>query len=271
MADEELQADSQDEELVLDDVVEQDDDTPEEQPEVEEEPEFAIELEGDEPEEEATPLVRDLRQQLRAAQKEVSEFRKATQPKIEVGKKPDLWDDCDGDVDKYDAAVDAWNERKRQAEEQEREADRAVEVRNQQYQRQFVNYRAKAAQLPVKDFEEAEKAVIGALPELLQSAVVAYADDPAKVVYALAKHPAKLAALSQESDPIKFVLAMRDMERSLKVVNKRRPPSPEAETVQQGSAQLSGGDKVLERLEKEAARTGDRSKLVAHKAAKRAA
>lgn len=273
MADEELQIDDQEDELILDDEVDSappaDEDSPAE-PEAGEE-EFAIELEGDEPEEEGTPLVRDLRQQLRSAQKELSEHRRASQPKIEVGKKPDLWEDCDGDPDKFEAELTAWNDRKRKAEEQDREAERAVEVRNQDYQRRFVNYRAKAAQLPVKDFEDAEKAVIAALPELLQSAVVSYADDPAKVVYALAKHPARLAALAQEADPIKFVLAMKDLERNLKVVNRKRPPSPEAETVQQGSAQLSGGDKQEKKLEAEAARSGDRSKLIAYRAAKRAA
>lgn len=277
MADQDQQDDTQDEELLLTDEdqvegdpPENDDDAPPANDDTADD-EFSIELEGEEPPEEETSLVRQLREELRAAQKERAELRKAVAPKIEVGKKPDLWDDCEGDVEQYDAEVAKWNERKRQAEDQERETERAAEVKNQEYQRQFVNYRAKAAQLPVKDFDDAEKQVVSALPELLQSAVVAYADDPAKVVYALAKHPAKLAALAQEPDPIKFVLAMRDLERNLKVVNRKRPPNPEAETVQSGTAHLSGGDKELQRLEKEAERTGNRSKLVAYKASKRAA
>lgn len=233
--------------------------------------EFAIEIDGDEPEAE-TPLIKQLRAEVRAAQKELAEHRKVNAPKVEVGKEPDLWDDCEGDPEKYKKELLAFEERKRKRAEQDRDEQQTVEVKNQEFQRRYVTYRAKAAALPVKDFDDAEKAVTSSLPELLQSAIVAYAEDPAKVVYALAKHPAKLAALSQEPDPVKFVLAMRDLERSLKVVNKRKPPAPEAETIQSGSAQnAQSGDKLAEKLLAEAQRTGDMTKYRAHMKAKRAA
>lgn len=222
--------------------------------------EFAIEIEGEEPGEEETPLIRQLRDQVRDTQRELAQYRKVNTPKIEVGPEPDLWDDCEGDPEKYKKALLDWTDRKAQAEKAEQEAAKAVEVRNQEYQRRFTTYRAQVAQLPVQDFEVAEKAVISALPEDVQSAIVRYAKSPAKVVYALGKHPAKLNALAQMGDLGDVIVTITDLERNLKVVNKKKPPAPEAETVQSGSALPINNDKVAEKLLAEAQRTGDMTK-----------
>jgi hypothetical protein len=82
---------------------------------------------------------------------------------------------------------------------------------------------------------------------------------------ALGKHPGKLAELAAIEDPIKFAAAVAKLEGTLKVQKRTRAPEPE--TIERGNASVrqGGADQQLEKLEKEAARTGDRSKVIAYK------
>jgi hypothetical protein len=240
-----------------------------EAPEAEAQDEFAIELEGEEPVEE-TPLIRQLRAEVRDAKRELAERRKADAPQVVVGERPTL-EACDYDEDKFATKLEQWHERKAQAAENERKAEQAAQVRNQEFERAVSTYRSKAAALPVKDFQQAEEAVRGALPELLQSAIIQYADDPAKVVYALYKHPQKIAQLADEPDPIKAIKAVWNMERNIKVATRKPPPPPMAANIQRGSAPVAANDydKQLEALEKKAERTGNRTEVIAFKRAHR--
>lgn len=226
--------------------------------------ELSIEIEGEDPVEE-TPLIKQLRDRTRDLARENAELKKATAPKpIEVGPKPTL-ESCDYDDERFENELDAWKETTRQAEEQRAQQQQAEQTRNQQFERAVTTYRTQAAQLGVKDFEEAEATIKTTLPELLQSAIVTYAKEPAKVVYALAKHPAKLAQLAAEPDPVRFILAINELERNLKVVNKRRPPTPDAESIQRGSASLSAStDKEAEKLYNAGVKSGDMSAYFKH-------
>jgi len=230
-------------------------------------PEFAIELEGEEQAEEPD-LVKHLRGEIRERDKKLALIEKAKIPEIVVGERPKL-EDFDWDDEKHAEAVEAWVERKHQAANRDQEAERIAAAQREESQKLFTAYQAKAAKLPVKDFDQAQETVIAALPELMQAAILKYAGDPAKVVYALAKYPAKLQALSQATDPIVFIKSIWEMERNIKVTTRRAPPPPEGETIQRGSASLSTtSDKQEAALEKEAERTGDRSKLIAYRARK---
>ena len=91
------------------------------------------------------------------------------------------------------------------------------------------------------------------------------AKNPALVVYALGKNPAKAKELASISDPVKFAFAVANLEAQLKVTP--RKPKPEPERVLSGSSRAISGtvDSQLERLREEAARTGDMSKVMAYK------
>ena len=265
-------ADEPEDELLLDTPIDEQDAEPAETDEI------SIEIDGDEPVED-TPLIKQLRQRERDLARENAELKRGAAPKTppDPGKKPDLWEDCEGDPERYDREYDAWKDRKRAVEDFGRRQSEAQDARNHAFERTVATYRGKAAQLGVPDFANVETVVNSALPELLRNAVLQYADDPAKVVYALGKHPARLNALIAEGDPeaggdpIKFIIGIRDLERNLKVVNRRKPPEPEAETIQRGSAPLSGGmtqasyDKKLVELEKKASSTGQRNEILAFK------
>lgn len=227
-------------------------------------------------EEEKDPrLVNKLRKLLREQERKVREYEsklKATAP-VEpppptLGAKPTL-EGLDYDAEKYETAIAAWFERKRAADEHAAKQKQAEETQRQAWQARLDGYAKAKASLRVRDYEEAEHAVTEALDVTQQGIIVSGADNPALVTYALGKDSAKLAELKAITDPVKFAFAVSKLETQLKVTP--RKPASAPETVVRSNTRVSGAtDSVLERLEEEADRTGDRSRVVAYKAKLRA-
>lgn len=221
--------------------------------------EFSLELEG-EIQEEEPPLVKKLRDEIRERDKKLAAIRGIEAQAVELGPEPefdDFWEAGDPAA-AYKAALLEWTERKRKADEAAAEQARRQQLKEAEDQQRIINYRAKAAALPVKDFDVAEQAVVSRLPEITQAALLAYTDDPAKMVYALAKHPQMLEKIASEPDPIRQIIMAREMEGKLKVTTRKKPPAPEAETIQRGGAPVApSSDKEEARLYKEAEKSGD--------------
>lgn len=214
----------------------------------------------------------DLLRKLRAANRELAKEvatlkRSAPQPKpvvIEVGEKPTL-ESCEFDDEKFVTETEAWIERKRQAAEAEAQAAKGAQARQAELDRDLARFQAAKTALGVRDFEEAKDVVVSVLSQDHLSAIVQASEDSAKVIYALGKHPAKLEALKAITNPVKFIAAVAKLEGTLKVTKTSRK-APELDTPVRGSAPLSASkDKHLEKLEAEAARTGDRSKIAAYR------
>ena len=191
-----------------------------------------------------------------------------TKPVV-IGNKPKL-EDHDYDADKYEEALANWFERKRQADEVN--ARQEAEVMNQQkaWQAKLDGYGKAKAELRVKDFEDAEELAQQVFSITQQGVLLQGADNPALVVYALGKNPAKAKELAEIKDPVKFAFAVAKLEKDLKVTNRRQAPAPER--IVTGTGRSSGAvDSTLERLREEAARTGNMTKVIAYKAQKRTA
>lgn len=233
------------------------------------EDEFSIEIDGEEAQEEP-PLVKQLRNEIREAHRELSSYRKAQQPQIVVGEKPTL-EGCDWDEDKFEAELTAYHDRKRRAEAQESEAGERAAAVNQQFERARARYQASAMAKKL-NLEEAEKKVADKLGAEMLGMMVMYSSAPENIVAALGKYPAKLDQIAEEPDPVRKIRLIWELESKV-TVNRKKPPNPESETIQRGSAPISGQrDKTLERLEKEAERNGgDRSKIAAYKRSLRTA
>jgi len=256
-----------------------------EQPaEVPEQDEDAIEDEvtvtvGDAPPQEAPAaeerdpkLVNKLRKLLREQERKVREYEnklRTTQAPVEqspptLGPKPKL-EDLDYDAEKYETALATWFERKRASDEHAQKQKQAEETQRQAWQARLDGYAKAKASLRVRDYEESEHAVTSSLDMTQQGIIVSGAENPALVTYALGKDSAKLAELKAITDPVKFAFAVAKLETQLKVTP--RKPASAPETVVKSNARVSGAtDSQLERLEEEADRTGDRSRVVAYKA-----
>lgn len=209
-------------------------------------------------------LVRKLRAEIRDRDARLAAFERGQQPQvIEVGEKPTL-EACDYDEAKFETELDAWKERGRQAEQADAEAQKTRQATEARFAERIQEFGRQKAALKAPDFEAAEEEVVSGLSKVQQAIVVKAATNAATVIYALGKHPAKLATLAAIEDPIEFTAAVVRLEGTLKVTQRRKAPEPEG--VVRGSASLSPGkDKHLERLEAEAERTSDRTKVVQYK------
>ena len=211
---------------------------------------------------------RELQRQNRELQARVQAAPPETKPVV-IGNKPKL-EDHDYDADAYEEALTSWFERKRQADEVN--AKQEAEVMNQQkaWQAKLDGYGKAKAELRVKDFEDAEEVAQQVFSITQQGVLLQGADNPALVVYALGKNPAKAKELAEIKDPVKFAFAVAKLEKDLKVTNRRQAPAPER--IITGTGRSSGAvDSTLERLREDAARTGNMTKVIAYKAQKRSA
>lgn len=258
----------EEEELLLDTPI--DDDAPPPAGEDDENDEEEVLVFGDEaePQDDDTNLVKHLRQQIRDRDRKLAEANNRPEP-IVVGEKPTL-EGCEYDEDKYDAEMEAWRDRKAKAEAQKPSADvdETAAAAWDDAKKRFATGKEK---LGLANFDEAQETVETALSPAQQAALVLAADDPAKLIAALAKNPDRLAALAAETNPIRLAAQIAKLEGTLKVVTRKKSPAPEE--VERGSARLSrpSSDKVLDKLEKEAEQTGDRSKVIAYKRKQRSA
>ncbi len=211
---------------------------------------------------------RELQRQNRELQSKLQAAPAETKPVV-IGNKPKL-EDHDYDADAYEEALTSWFERKRQADEIN--AKQEAEVMNQQkaWQAKLDGYGKAKAELRVKDFEDAEEVAQQVFSITQQGVLLQGADNPALVVYALGKNPAKAKELAEIKDPVKFAFAVAKLEKDLKVTNRRQAPAPER--IVTGTGRSSGAvDSTLERLREEAARTGNMTKVIQYKSQKRTA
>ncbi len=238
---------------------EQDGDTPDD--EDADEVSFADEAEEEVDE---TPLVKRLRTELRARTKELNEARRPAAPAvIEVGEKPTL-DGCEYDTERFEEELEAWKDRKATAAAAESTASAEAAAAQKEWHTKIAAYERGKADLRVPGKAEAEAEALASLSQHQQAIIVKYADSPAALIIALGKSPKKLETLAAMNDLGQFTFTVAKLEKELKV-GKRKAPEPEG--IVRGAAPLSHtADKRLEKLEREAARTGNRTEVVRYKA-----
>ncbi len=218
---------------------------------------------------------RELRKANREKEKRIRELEQKLQSTaqtenkpVELGRKPRL-EDHDYDSDRYEAALEQWYERKRQTEAQAEQARQAEQAQRDAWAARLDAYGKAKAELKVRDFEDAEALAQEVFDVTQQGIVVQGADNPALVIYALGKNPAKAKEIASIKDPVKFAFAVAKLEKELKVTQRKAAPPPE-KTIS-GTARVSGAvDSTLERLRAEALKTGDMTKVMAYKRSKRA-
>lgn len=275
MADEIHDDEQPDEVLELTEEVDQPEieETDEEQPETEDgDDELVISLDGEEaaPEPENS-TVRQMREALRKKDAELAELRKANAPKpVEVGPKPTL-ESCDYDEERFENELTVWHGAKRKADEEAEAFAKQQEAVNATWAEASTRYKARAAEIAAPDFDDAQDAIDKALTPALSPVILKAARDPAVFVLAMHRNPAKLAELSKAKDAIELAAAVARMEGAIKVTSKKAPAVDRPLNGSTGAATATTYEKQLEKLEKEAAKTGDRSKLIAFKREQKAA
>ena len=233
---------------------------------------------GDEPEPEPEPAqqsapewVKDVRRRNRELERENKTLRRAVEDRGRpaetnpvLGPEPTL-EAVDYDTDLYRAEMAKWLQQRAAVEQHQAKLIEAEKASEQAWQAKIDAYAAARDALKAKDYEDAEAAIMDALSINQQGFVVAYASNPALVIYALGKNPKRAAELAAYEDAGQFVYALGQLETQLKVQNRKPTTSPER-AVPTGSAPKSGTvDSTLDRLRAEAERTGDYTKVFAHR------
>lgn len=230
-------------------------------------------LTADEEQDGSAPAwVPELRKKYRELERENAQLRAnqhtaKADPEVEVGEKPTL-EGCEFNDERFEAELLAWNERKRQADARQAERQQQQEQAQQAWQSTLETFGKQRQAIKAPDIDDAEAAVASRLSREQVAAIVKGAGqyNAAAVVYALGKMPERLSQLAEIKDPLDFAIAIGRFSTEIKVKPKAKT-APGAEKTVKGSAPLSGGAwKVqLQRLEAEADKTGNRTKVVQYK------
>lgn len=217
--------------------------------------------------EEETSTIRQMRDRMREQARRIAELEKQTVPQqAEVqhpGKEPEL-SDFEYDEEKYRAGVRDYDRKLAAWEAHQAEATERQEREHKEIQSQVQAYQTRKAELRVPDFDIAESSVMTALPQQHQ-ALLMRSGKGAEMVVALHRNPAKLEELAK-LNLVDAAMMVGEL-RSKVTMTSRRKPSVQPDTPLRGNTNLSvpSTDRELARLEKEADRTGDRSKLIAYR------
>lgn len=224
----------------------------------------------------APEWVRELRKANREKERRIRELEAKlnasaqTESKpVVLGPKPTL-EGHDYDAEKFETALERWYDQRRQVEAQAEQVRRAEQEQQSAWQQKLDAYAKAKAELRVRDYDDAEAMAQELFDVTQQGIVVQGADNPALVIYALGKNPAKAKEISEIKDPVKFAFAVAKLEKELKVTS-RTKATPPPERVVNGTARVSGAvDSTLERLRAEAERTGNYTKVIQYRNQKRA-
>ena len=220
-----------------------------------------------EPEEGAPAWVKELRKQnrelvraQRAKDAEIARLKAATAPAPQVlGPKPTLAA-CDYDEEKFEAELEKWHTKSREADEQQRKQAEAAEQAKAKWQSRLEDVSKAGTSLKVRDYEEAGEA-FDATFSLMQQGIIVNgpedAKDAALLRYALGKNPGVAKKLAAIDDPVRFAFAVaRVLNKDLSVKPKTAPPPPDR-VVRSGVPGAVVGDSKLAELHRKAQETGN--------------
>ena len=229
------------------------------------------EVPAEEEHQEAPGWVKKVRKSNRRLESEVKQLKrqleqstKVVAKPIELGQKPSL-ESCHYDDTKYETELISYYERKRKVDEQTALREQAVQEQQKSWQNKQTRYVELKKEHSFKDYSEAESFVENTLNMSQQQIILSGAEDPALLVYALGKNPKKLDELAGIKDPVEFAFKVAKVESQLKVINKKAPKPEKRVTTGKAGGMSGNGDKTLDRLREEAAKTGDYTKVTAYK------
>lgn len=258
-----------------------------EEPEEIDEEEVSLFIEGEKREEDteaeddgrpAPGWVKELRKTNREDKKRIRELedqlRKQEPPKQKapvLGPKPTMEDaEIDWDSERFEEALTAWHDRKRQIEQHEADQQKTEQQQKEAWQGKQTAYATGKTALRFKNVAEAEETACAVLDVTQQGIILQGSVNSALLIYAIGSNPKKAAELAAIKDPIAFAWAAAQLETKLKTESKKpnKPPAPEKEIRGQGRVSANT-DKMLDSLREEAQRTGNTDKLMAYKRAQK--
>lgn len=209
---------------------------------------------------------RELEQQIAKAEPAKAAPALAPRPKLSD---PDI----DYDEDKLAARLDTWVAQKSEFEAQERQKRAAVEEAEQKWQSRINAVTSAAKTLKVPDHDDAIGVFEDTFSVVQRGLILDAPEDPktsAQLRYVLGRNPKVAKELAAEANPVKFTFKLARLVEKMKVQPKKSAPPPER-VVRSAVAGAAAVDNTLERLRKDAEKTGDLSKVLAYKSSRKKA
>lgn len=206
--------------------------------------EISLTSEDDEPidGQPAPQWVKDLRKNNREKDKELRELRRQLeqvqskpveqqQPQSDaVPPKPTL-ESCDYDEEAFDTALTDWHEKKGRAEQTKQQQQRQQQEYQQKFQQRVEAHKQRAANLPVKDYQEMESIVLSELQPIQQEIIIHAADEGSELIaYALGKNRQLRQRVAAETDPIRAAFLLGQISKQVSLAPKPKKaikPEPE--------------------------------------------
>lgn len=211
-------------------------------------------------------VTRGLEKKNKALQRQIDANAKAAEvvKPIELGEKPTL-KSCEYSDEKFEKAIIEYDARKRKVDAQEKQRAELAEEEAKTWNSRKEQYAELKQEHKFKDFDEAEELVSTTFSKTQQGIIIQGSKDAAILVYALGKNPKKLEELAKIKNPVDFTFAVANVEAQLKVKSKKAPAPEKRVSTGKAGGMSGNGDKTLDRLREEAAKTGDMTKVVAYK------
>lgn len=224
---------------------------------------------GDAEEADETPLVKKLRDQNRQYARELKRMRTAPasssdDPEPGIPARPSL-EALDYDQDKFDAAIDAREEAIKRYAAWERRNEEREAVRKRQADDEAKQVEQQVKSLGVSDYQDRASAVRDRLTDQQMAVLINAAENKAKLLYALGRSETKLEELASIDNLARFAARCGQLEKEIRVAKKQAPAPESRVRGATASTAVSDDSKELAKLEAEADRTGDRSKIVAYR------
>lgn len=205
---------------------------------------------------------REAASEARKLKARIAEMEAERAPKVEEIKRPTL-EECGFDDEAYARRVEEYVVAQAEVRARAAAQEAARKAEEDDYSERHGRYTAAKSALKVDGFGEAEEAVREALSREQQSILIRNLDDPAKMVYALGRSPKALAELAKVRDLDRFAYRLAKIEGEIKVTQKAPPPVESKLKGGAGATVATGTlSAQLAAAEKEAERTGDRTKVL---------
>lgn len=213
---------------------------------------------------EAPAWVKETREKYREAQRENRKLKqqleqRSGQPEQQALREKPTLDAHEFDSDAYEQDYAAWLSEKSQHDARQKAEQEKYQHYDERYKSSVDAVRAKVA-----DYDEIEQSIVDTVPPQRQALIKMLVDDPARMVVALGKSPAQLEKLLGLDD-IQFAKQIVLLEQQMSSKTKSRNPNKPKPKTHELEGAAGGADTRLAKLEAEADKTGDRSKVAAYK------
>jgi hypothetical protein len=250
--------------------------------EAEEETGLVVNLEGEDEEADTPDWVNHLRRENRELKKwrKEQEAKAASTVAVQMLRPEPTLEGHDFDEAAFTADHKKWVREEIEFEKRDAERKSVQEKAEQRWQQKLSFYDEGKSKLGAQDYEDAEATVNeilsapfpGIMADDVRMGIIKQgAKDPAALVYALGKNPAKAKELAAIDDPVEFAWKASALEAGMKINRGGgKAPTPE-KRIGGGSAPgvTATNDRTLDALLATAEKTGDYSKVAAYKRAAR--